>query len=265
MYLYMISSFVCTTVCTCKSLKKVVVLSFCVCYSVHVKFFNEKRSSSGIVVAVVVISGWGLLGVENLYHRCIIMLSNHLQISDDVFVKICLLLDMSLPSRNSICTRATKLVLALSLDVDLVHIMADDLKNIVCDQQRACLWNTLCEKPLHGKIFNWCSSNSVDMSRSFHWLSDFVYSESESTIFAIQDQVVRTRVYEAKITKASTLTVLCHLCNSEEENYTAFNGWMPHTGTNQLSSLSQLGGRCDLLASVPHFWHSYNCWYFVFL
>jgi len=41
---------------------------------------------------------------------------------------------MSLPSRKFICTRANKLALALSLDVDLIHIMADDLKNLVCDQ-----------------------------------------------------------------------------------------------------------------------------------
>jgi len=109
----------------------------------------------------------GLLGVENLYHCRIIMLFNHLQTSDDVLVKICLLLDMSLPSRKSICTRANKLVEELSLNVDLVHIMADDLKNLVCDQQRACMWNTLCEKPLHYEFVYWCSSNSADMSRSF--------------------------------------------------------------------------------------------------
>jgi len=45
-----------------------------------------------------------------------------------------------------------------------------------------CLWNTLCEKPLHSKFVNRCSFNSVGMSRSFHWLSKIVYSESESTL-----------------------------------------------------------------------------------
>jgi len=79
--------------------------------------------------------------------------------------------------------------------------------------------------PLHGKIFIWSNSNSVDMSRRFHWLIDFVYSESESTIFAIQDHVVRTKVYEAKIMKTSMLTLLCRLCNSEEETmHTVLNG-----------------------------------------
>jgi len=38
-------------------------------------------------IVVAVIGGWGLLGVENLYHLCIIMLSNHLQTSDDFFYK----------------------------------------------------------------------------------------------------------------------------------------------------------------------------------
>ena len=47
---------------------------------------------------------------------------------------MCLLLDVSLPSRKLLCSRANKLVEALSLDVYLVHIMADDLKNLVCDQ-----------------------------------------------------------------------------------------------------------------------------------
>ena len=45
-----------------------------------------------------------------------LMLSNHLQTSGNVLVKMCLLLDMSLPSIKS---RTNKLVEALSLDVDL--------------------------------------------------------------------------------------------------------------------------------------------------
>ena len=127
-----------------------------------------------------------------------------MQTSGDVLVKMCLLLDISLPSRKSIYSKANKLIEALSLDVDLAQITVDDLKSLVCDQQRAYLWNTLCAKPLHGKFVNWCSSDAVDMSGSCRWLSEFVYSESESTIFAIQDQVIRTRVYKEYI--------LCRLC-----------------------------------------------------
>jgi len=39
---------------------------------------------------------------------------------------------VALISRKSICSRAKKIVEALSLDVDLAHIMADDLKSLVC-------------------------------------------------------------------------------------------------------------------------------------
>ena len=45
------------------------------------------------------LEGRGLLNVEHLYYRCIIMLSQHLQTSDDALVRMCFLLDTSLPSR----------------------------------------------------------------------------------------------------------------------------------------------------------------------
>ena len=95
---------------------------------------------------------------------------------------------------------------------------SNDVKNVVCESQRTHHWSTLKEKPLHGKFVNWCCSNPIDLSRSFHWHGELFHSESESTIFAVQDQVVRTRVYERKIMHVSGPTVMCRLCNNYEES-----------------------------------------------
>jgi len=75
------------------------------------------------------LGGRGLVGVESLYHRRIIMLSHHLQTSEDALVKMCWLLDMSLPSQKSICSKANKLVNTLSLNIDLTQMDVDNLRS----------------------------------------------------------------------------------------------------------------------------------------
>ena len=55
------------------------------------------------------------------------------------------------------------------------------------------------------------------MARSFHWFSQSVYSETESTILTVQDQVLSMRVYAAKIMKLDVSTLMCRLCSQQEE------------------------------------------------
>jgi len=51
-----------------------------------------------------------------------------------------------------------------------------------------------------------------------YWLKSLVHSESESTILAIQDQAISTRVIQAKIVKMSIPSVMCRLCREHEES-----------------------------------------------
>ena len=44
-----------------------------------------------------------------------------------------------------------------------------------------------------------------------------MYSETESTILAVQDQVLSTRVYAAKIMRLDVPTLMCRLCSQQEE------------------------------------------------
>ena len=65
------------------------------------------------------LGGRGLLCVEHLLECRIIMLSHHLQNSEDALVKMCCTLDYSqLPPSGSIVSRASSLVSSLSLDND---------------------------------------------------------------------------------------------------------------------------------------------------
>jgi len=50
------------------------------------------------------------------------------------------------------------------------------------------------------------------------WLKSRVHSESESTILAIQDQAISTRVIQAKIMKMSIPSVMCRLRRVHEES-----------------------------------------------
>jgi len=194
------------------------------------------------------LGGRGLSNVDDLYRRRVIMLACHLKTSDDDLVRMCYLLDTSLPPRKSVCSRANAFVSTMSLDIDLAQATADEVKNVVCDRQKALRWDVLKDKPLHGKFVNWCCSGPIDLSKSFYWLKEFFHSESESSIFAIQDQVVRTRVYETKIMHVPGPTVMCRLCNSHEETIQHLMAGCP-----TLAPTSYLH-RHNLVAGVIH-WH----------
>jgi len=90
------------------------------------------------------------------------------------------------------------------------------LKSAICAAQQNKLFDGLCAKPLHGKFINWMQSANVNMDKNFQWLRQSLHSESESTLFAIRDQVICTCVYQAKI-MGSHVSVMCRLCGKQEE------------------------------------------------
>ena len=159
------------------------------------------------------LGGKGLLCVENL---CLIMLSHHLNTSGDVLVKMCCTLDTQLPSRVSSMSRAALLVSSLGLD-DMLSYSCGQLKAAIFAAQQKKLLDCLSAKPLHGKFFNWIRSVDMNIDWSFRWLNRSLHSELESTIFAIQDQVISTRVYQARIIRSHIPSVLCRFCGDQEE------------------------------------------------
>jgi len=91
-----------------------------------------------------------------------------------------------------------------------------DKTNVIAAQRKRLL-DVLVAKPLHGKFFTWLQSSNVNALRSFQWLQCSLHSESESSVFAEQDQVLSTRVYQAKIMHISVQSILYHLCGEQEE------------------------------------------------
>ena len=160
--------------------------------------------------------GRGLLNIEHLYQRRLLMLSRHLQTSCDPLVRECFSLISQMPPSKSLLSRATKFASDLELS-NISQSNAGQLKNSISTAQWRKLYTTLCEKPLHGKFFNHTRSENINASRSFLWLKHSLHSESESSIFAIQDQVICTRVYQAKIIRSTVPSLLCRLCSGHEE------------------------------------------------
>ena len=191
--------------------------------------------------------GRGLVNVEHLYQRRVLMLAQHLRVSCDPLVKECHDLISQMPSRRSLLSRATAFASDLGLD-DISNLSSGQLKSTVCSAQREKLITTLCAKPLHGKFFNYIRSDNVHATRSFYWLKYSLHSESESSIFAVQDQVLCTRVYQAKIMRSPVPSLLCRLCHEHEET-------IQHVlaGCPVLASTSYLH-RHNMVARVVH-WH----------
>lgn len=71
------------------------------------------------------------------------------------------------------------------------------------------------QKSLHGRYFRELHQSHVDFDASIAWLRE---CEKEGFIFAIQDQIINTKIYKKYILKDSTLkNDLCRCCHSESE------------------------------------------------
>ena len=155
------------------------------------------------------------------------------------------------PSRRSVFSMADDVASSLAL-CDVLNFSLDQLRTAVVTSQRKKLLDTLYAKPLHGKFFTWVHSSVINTARSFRWLQCSMHGESESSIFAIQDQVLCTRSYQAKIMKISVQSILCRLCQEHEES-------IQHllSGCPALASTSYLR-RHDMVGRVLH-WHLSKC------
>ena len=162
-------------------------------------------------------AGRGLINIENLYNRKLVFIAHHLLSSTDKLVQLCSTLDHSLPPRVSIITRAKNYCSSISLPSDLTSFSSATLRCAISDKQSSSLVQRLVAKPLHGKFFSLLASCDIHKGKSTRWLYQHLHSESESTIFAIQDQVIATRVYEAKVMMKNVPSVMCRVCGQAEE------------------------------------------------
>ena len=159
-------------------------------------------------------------------------------------MKSCLELDCSLPSRVAVISQREAYCSALPLPVDLRSGFPS--KQALRTKQMSMLMSSLTSKPLHGKYITWLQSSDVNKLGSARWLQKHLHLESESTVFAIQDQVIATRVYEARIMNMTLPSLLCRVCGQAEE-----------TIVHLLSSCSVLAVSAylychNLVASVLH-------------
>ena len=121
-----------------------------------------------------------------------------------------------MPSSKSLLSRAETFAADLGL-TNLSCLTTGQFKSRICSAQRQEFVDRLCGKPLHGKFFIYMRSDTIDASLSFRWLKHSLHSESESSIFAVQDQVLCTRVYQSKIMKLPVPSLLCRICFEHEE------------------------------------------------
>jgi len=73
-------------------------------------------------------------------------------------------------------------------------------------------------KATHDKFINWAYSDDVNTVQHFQWLGVLsMHGESESTILAIQDQVLCTKVYQGKVICCPITTLVYRFCHAIEE------------------------------------------------
>ena len=191
-------------------------------------------------------AGHGLVNIEHLFYRKLVAICHHLSSSTDPLVELCCELDRLLPSRVSVISRGEAYCSELSLSIDMMS--GRPTKQTIRARQLSALTSSLLSKPLHGKYITLLQSDSIDKLGSCKWLQQHLHSESESTMFAIQDQVIATRVYEARIMKKNIPSLLCRVCGQAEETILHLLSSCPSL------AVSTYLYRHNLVASVLH-WH----------
>ena len=190
--------------------------------------------------------GLGLVNVENLYCRRLVALACHLCCSTDVLVQLCRELDESLPARRSVISQAMEYCRSLAVPFD--YTSCDSMRDALCGQQLHSLTSSLLAKPLHGCFYSFLNTDAMDKQNSFMWLKQHLHSETESTIIAIQNQVIATRVIESKVMHKPVPSLMCRMCHQAEEIIVHLLSACP-----QLVSTAYLH-RHNLVAMVVH-WH----------
>ena len=140
------------------------------------------------------------------------VLAHHLSTSLDSLVQLCSQLDRLLPPRISVFSRADIYCSSLDVSSNWLSCTPCEIKETLHNKQLASFTASLAAEPLHGKFFSLLQCDAIDQKRSVCWLNQHLHSESESTVLAIQDQVVATTVYEKKIMKKNVSSVLCRVC-----------------------------------------------------
>jgi len=95
--------------------------------------------------------GRGLLNIEYMYQRRLMMLYHHLQTSCDYLVRECFSLMSQVSSSKSLLSKAVAFASDLKLS-NISHFSTGQLKNSICFAQWQRLNTNLCAKPLHGKF-----------------------------------------------------------------------------------------------------------------
>jgi len=154
-------------------------------------------------------------------------------------VSLCCEIDLELLKRCAIVARDKDCCASISVTTDFQGTIFSSLKS---DYKFRQLMSILSEKPLHGWFYSLLNDSSIDKHKSLCWLKSHLHSESESTILAIQDQVIATRVIEAKIIRKHVPSLMYQLCGEFEETIV------------HLMVASPASERHNLVAGVIH-WH----------
>ena len=126
-------------------------------------------------------------------------------------------MDKLLPARSALTSMAASYCVSLSVTCDLRQCTMLSLRSEICKKQQSLLMSALLANPLHSQYFSFVNLNMVDKQSSFNWVRQHLHSETESTILAVQDQVIAIRVMEAKVMHKSIPSLMCRVYSSAEE------------------------------------------------
>jgi len=93
------------------------------------------------------------------------------------------------------------------MNANIVSFLSSTLKQAICERKLSLLIDCLTEKPLHGKFSFWLPVILIRLIVSDGYGSTYAQSQNPT----MQDQVIATRICEAKIMCKNVPSLKCRL------------------------------------------------------
>ena len=178
-------------------------------------FMELQCQNDSLILGSVGIQWWQsslpLVIVISMVVVVVVVVAHHLFTTTNQLVSLCYELDLELPKWCAIVDRAKDYCTSISITTDLCcHHW-----NLQCVTINFVSWCLPWVTNLYMAKLCWMTVRLKSIKVCAGWKVTFI--QLESTILAIQDHVVATRVIEAKIMKKHWPSLMCRLCGESEE------------------------------------------------
>ena len=171
--------------------------------------------------------GKGLLNIHHMHNRTLCSLVTYIFNAKSEHAKLIKEFWIS-KSAGTLLKKAEEILFNANINISFTRAGTIYESSLIDSKKVSKLLKIIYEKQyqhswlnstLHGKILKGCIDDGADVQASFQWLmSANLRGEAVSSIFAIQEQMIATRVIRKRIWKENIISEKCRVCDQSIES-----------------------------------------------